>query len=122
MTQEWILKTLIELGFKREEAEVYLLLNKDGPKKAKDITDELKIYKRKVYRILKKLQETRIIQAKPTHPVQFEIIPFDNFLDLLIENSLNEASLLEQKKPKLFANWKSITEKTDFNNMKDLEE
>ena len=121
LTQEWILKTLIELGFKQKEAEVYLLL-RNGPKKVKDIADELKIYQRKVYRILKRLQETKIIQAKPTHPAQFEIIPFDNFLDLLIKNCLDEANLLEQRKSKLFANWKSIIEKIEFDNVGETKE
>ncbi len=115
MTQEWILKTLVELGFSKQEAEVYLLLRR-GPKKATDISNELKIYKRKVYRILKKLQETQIIQAKPTKPTQFQIVPLDNFLDLLINNCLSEADLLEHRKAKLFANWNSIIGKLDFDN------
>jgi sugar-specific transcriptional regulator TrmB len=119
LTQEWILKTLIELGFSEDEAEVYLLLYTNGPKKAKDIIDELKIYKRKVYRILKKLQDTKIIQAKPTHPTQFQIIQFDNFLDLLIKNCLDDANLLEARKPKLFANWKIITNRNEFENSDD---
>jgi sugar-specific transcriptional regulator TrmB len=115
MTQEWIIKTLLDLGFSQQEAEVYLLL-RHGPKKATDISNELKIYKRKVYRILKKLKETRIIQAKATLPSQFQAISLDNFLDLLIENYLRDASCLEEEKPKIFANWKSIIEKAEFDN------
>ena len=110
MTQEWILKTLVELGFSQQEAEVYLLLRR-GPKKAADISNELKIYKRKVYRILKKLQETKIIQAKATLPTQFQAISLDNFLDLLIENYLREVNFLEEEKPKIFAKWRSIMKK-----------
>jgi sugar-specific transcriptional regulator TrmB len=45
MSREWILKTLIELGFSEEEAEIYFLLSRDGPKKAKEIADKLKIRK-----------------------------------------------------------------------------
>jgi sugar-specific transcriptional regulator TrmB len=119
LTQEWILKTLIELGFSKQEAEVYLLLYSDGPKKVKDIADELKIYRRKVYRILKKFQETKITEAKTTMPMQFQVIPFDNFLDLLIKNCLDEANFLEDKKPKIFANWKAITGKTDLSSPRD---
>lgn len=75
-----------------------MLLYKGGPKKAKDITSELKIQKRKVYRILKKLQETKIIQAIATKPTQYPIVSFDNFLDLLINNRLSEIRKLADVK------------------------
>jgi sugar-specific transcriptional regulator TrmB len=114
LTQEWILKTLMELGFKQEEAEVYFLLYRDGPKKAREIIDELKIYKRKVYRILRKLEKTKIIQAEPVSPACFRVVPLDNFLDLLIRNCLDEANFLEGKKPKFISNWKSIIDKIDI--------
>ena len=110
LTQEWILKTLIDLGFSQQEAEVYLLLRR-GPRKVIEISEELKIYKRKVYRILKKLQKTKIIQVKATLPAQFQAISLDSFLDLLIENYLKEADFLEEQKTRMIANWKFITEK-----------
>jgi sugar-specific transcriptional regulator TrmB len=121
MTQEWILKTLVELGFSLQEAEVYLLLRR-GPKKAADISNELKIYKRKVYRILKKLQETKIIEAKTTVPTYFQAISLDNFLDLLIENYWSEANFLEEEKAKILADWKSIIEKVEFGNAENNED
>jgi sugar-specific transcriptional regulator TrmB len=114
MTQEWIIKTLTSLGFSQQEIEVYLLLRL-GPKKAKEIADELKIYKRKIYRILKKLQEIKIVQAQTTQPTQFQVIPLDDFLDMLIKNRVSEANYLEAEKPKIFADWKSIIERTDSN-------
>lgn len=122
LTQEWILKTLIEFGLSKHEAEVYLLLHREGSKKAKDIADELKIHKRKVYRILKKLKETKIIDAKKTTPKQFQVIPIDNFIDLLIKNCLDKVNYLEEEKPKIFANWKSIFEKVEFDNAEDKED
>ena len=106
------------MGFSQQEADVYLLL-RYSPKKAIEISNELKIYKRKVYRILKKLQERKIIEAKTTVPTQFQAISLDSFLDLLIENYLNEANFLEQVKPKIFANWKSIIKKVEFENAGD---
>ncbi len=36
LMQEWILKSIMELGFKQEEAQIYLLLYRDGSKRAKD--------------------------------------------------------------------------------------
>jgi sugar-specific transcriptional regulator TrmB len=109
-----MLKTLTELGFSKHEAEVYLLLYRDGPKKAKDIADELKICKRKVYRVLKRLQETKIIQVQTKKPTQFQVISFDNVLDRLIEECLGKVNFLEEEKPKILANWRSFTERTDL--------
>ena len=111
-----MLKTLLDLGFSQQEAEVYLLLRR-GPKKAIDIADELKIYKRKIYRILKKLQKTKIVQAKATLPTQFQAVSLDSFLDMLIENYLREANFLEDEKPIIYADWKSIIEKVEFENV-----
>lgn len=117
MTQEWILKTLMELGFKQEEAEIYLLLTKGGPKKASEISNELKIYRRKVYRILKKLEKNLLVKTKSTY---FQIVPFDNFLDSIIQNCLTEASQLENEKPVFFAKWKLLQKdrSIDDNNAK----
>lgn len=121
MSKKWLLKTLNSLGFSKEEANIYFLLSRGGPKKAKDIAFESKISIRKVYRILKKLQETKIIEAKTTRTIEFQVIPFDNFLDLLVKNCLKEVNLLEEKKPEILANWKSTFGRIDFDIVRDPE-
>jgi len=107
MTQEWLLKTLIDLGFSKNEAEVYLLLYKEGPKKAKDIAQALRVYKRKVYRTLKNLQQTNIVLSTSLVPATFSAVSFDLVLDQFTKANLEQANRLEKNKEKIVALWKS---------------
>jgi sugar-specific transcriptional regulator TrmB len=107
MTQEWMVKTLIDLGFKEKDAEVYVFLAFNGPKGVRDIADSMKTYKRKVYRILKKLQNNEIVHATFDLPAQFSVVSFDKLLDLLISDTLEEANCIEEKKGEILALWRS---------------
>lgn len=107
MTQQWMLKNLINLGFKPKDAEVYVFLALNGPKKAKDIADALQIHNRQVYRILKKLQNREIINATANRSAQFSAVSFDKVLDKLIKVNMDEANSLEDKKGEILALWKS---------------
>ena len=107
MTQEWMLKTLATLGFKKQDAEVYVYLALNGPKKAKDIVTALKTYERQVYRSLKKLQNKEIVSATPEPPANFSVISLDKLLDLLAKASLVEAQRIEQERDRILTLWKS---------------
>ena len=82
MTQEWMLRTLVNLGFKQQDAEVYVFLALNGSQKAKDIAEALKTNKRQVYRTLEKLQNREIVNATPNLVAQFSAVSFDKVLDL----------------------------------------
>jgi sugar-specific transcriptional regulator TrmB len=107
MTQEWMLKTLVDLGFKQQDAEVYVFLALNGSQKAKAIADALKTYRRQVYRTLKELQNREIINATSNLPAQFSAIPFDKVLGLFIRANMEEADRIEEKKDEILALWKS---------------
>jgi sugar-specific transcriptional regulator TrmB len=110
LTQEWMLKTLLDLGFKQQDAEVYMFLALNGPKRAREIAGALKTYKRKVYRTLKTLQNMKVTSATLTIPAEFFAISFDKVLDMLIKANVEEANRIEQEKEVMFALWKkSIT-------------
>jgi sugar-specific transcriptional regulator TrmB len=115
LTQEWMLKTLMDLGFKRDEAKVYVLLALNGSYEAKKIMDNLKIYKRKVYRILKKLESKKIVYATSEIPAQFSAIPFNRVLDLLIRDTREEANRIEEKKEEILALWRFNTKEDTAN-------
>ena len=107
LTQEWMLKTLVNLGFEQQDAEVYVYLALNGPKKAKDIATALKTYERQVYRSLKKLQNKEIVNATPDLPANFSVISLDKLLDLLARASLEEARRIEQERDRILRLWKS---------------
>jgi sugar-specific transcriptional regulator TrmB len=115
LTQEWMLKTLVNLGFKQKDAEVYVYLALNGPRKAKDIVTALKTYERQVYRSLKKLKNKEIVNATPEPPANFSVISLDKLLDLLAKASLEEARRIEQEKDSILRLWKSSAKSNSSN-------
>jgi sugar-specific transcriptional regulator TrmB len=107
MTQEWMFKTLIDLGFKQKDAEVYVFLALNGPQGVKEIADSTKTYKRKVYRILKKLQSNEIVRTTFDLPTKFSVVAFNKLLDLLISDNEEEANRIEEKKDEILTLWRS---------------
>ena len=107
MAQEWMLKTLVDFGFEQRDAELYVYLALNGPKKAKDISSALKIYERKIYRTLKKLQNRNIVNVTLEIPAIFSVISLDKLLDLLAKSSLEEAQKIEREKDRVLMLWKT---------------
>ena len=100
-----MLQTLVNLGFKEHEAEVYVLLALNGPKSAKDIAGALGSYKRKVYRTITKLQKIGIAAASASVPAGFSVVSFDKVLDRFIDSNLAQAKNIETKKDQLLSLW-----------------
>ncbi|HKZ88455.1 MAG TPA: helix-turn-helix domain-containing protein [Candidatus Bathyarchaeia archaeon] len=111
LAQEWMLKTLVNFGFERQDAEVYVYLALNGPKKAKDIATALKTYERQIYRSIKNLQDKEIVNATPDLPAIFSVISLDKLLDLLAKASLEEARRIEQEKDGILRLWKSCVKR-----------
>lgn len=111
MTQEWMLKTLIDLGFTQHDAEVYVFLTLNGSQEASIITKTLKTYKRQVYRALSRLIERQLVTTTADLPAQFSAVPFDKVLDLLMKVNIEEANRLEQKREVISSLWKEIARK-----------
>jgi sugar-specific transcriptional regulator TrmB len=111
LSKEWMLKTLTALGFTETDAQVYVFLTTEGPQQAKDIAEALRIYKRKLYRGLRKLQKKGLVNANQEHPSQFSAVSFDKILDLLIKTHLKEAQRIEQEKEEILNQWHSIINK-----------
>jgi sugar-specific transcriptional regulator TrmB len=114
MGQEKILKTLLSLGLKQLDAEVYIFLAKRGPIKAKDAAKALKISKQRVYPIIKNLQGKGIVNATLEHPARFSAIPLEKMLDLFVKAKMEEAQRIQQNKDEILSDWHSIAiEETD---------
>ena len=76
MSNEWMQKVLIDLGFTEKESRVYLLLTDVGPKKAKDIANSLNLDISQLYRTLKSLENTGLVNASPDYPAFFSAVLF----------------------------------------------
>lgn len=100
MSKEWILKTLISLGFTDTNAKVYIYLASKGPQDVKNIAQTLKIPEQRLELELRKLQQKRLIEVNPKIPNQFSAILLSKILDNLINSDLKKAEQLEEKKNK----------------------
>jgi sugar-specific transcriptional regulator TrmB len=96
LSLEKIITILEGLSLKRTEAEVYVYLAKKGPQKAKDLADALKIRKRQLYSILKKLQAKGVVTASHKQTTVFSALNFENALDLLLKNNIEQAKALKK--------------------------
>ncbi len=106
-----MLKTLGTLGFTETDVQVYVHLALEGPQQARSIAEVLKIYKRKLYRELRKLQNKGMVSASQEHPAQFSAVSFDKILDLLIKTHLKEAQRIEQDKEEILIQWHATVNK-----------
>ena len=103
--------TLVKLGFTETDAQVYVYLATEGPQRASDLAEALKIYKQHLYRILKNLQSKGIINASPEYPTRYSAVLFEKVLDRLIEAKMEQQQSLEASKKELLSTWRSLTEK-----------
>jgi sugar-specific transcriptional regulator TrmB len=80
-----MLKTLERLGLKRLDAEVYVYLLQNDPKKARDIAEALETYKHQLYRSLRNLQRKGMVRGSQKRPAQFSAVSLDKVLDQFSE-------------------------------------
>jgi sugar-specific transcriptional regulator TrmB len=106
-----MLKTLVNLGFTETDAQVYVYLATEGPRKASDIAEALRIYKRQLYRRLKGLQSKGIINASSEYPARFSAVLFERVLDLLIQAKKEQQQALQESKEELLSTWRTLTKK-----------
>jgi sugar-specific transcriptional regulator TrmB len=108
MSQEQVLKTLVNLGFDPVDAKVYVFLAKRGTQKASTICNSLKLTKQQLYPCLKKLQSKGIANSTIEHPARFSAISFERMLDLFIKARMEEAQSIRQNKQEILDNWQSL--------------
>jgi len=106
-----MLKTLVSLGFTETDAQVYVFLTTEGPQKARDVAEALKLYKQQLYRTLKSLQNNGIINASPEYPARHSAVHFENVLNLLINAKTEQQQALQESKEELLSTWRSIIKK-----------
>jgi len=87
---------LSEFGLSQNQSKVYLYLIKFGPTTAPNLSKSLDIPRTETYAILKILQKKRCIKTKNEKPLKFGSIPFEDFLETLINLKKNEIQKLEE--------------------------
>ena len=113
LSLERIIKSLKSLGLSQSDAQVYIYLATTGPKKAKDMSNALRINKRQVYRSLKRLRNKGITTINDERPFEFTALPFDMVLDLLMEVKRKAAKALQASKEELISDLRAEEKKSN---------
>ena len=87
---------LSEFGLSQNQSRVYLYLVKFGSTTAPNLSKSLNIPRTEIYAILKILQKKRCIETKNEKPLKFSSIPFEDFLETVINLKKNEIQKLEE--------------------------
>ena len=97
---------LKKLGLTQNELKVYLFLNKNGSKKAKEISQNQKIPRTQTYHLLTSLQSKGIVTMISDRITKFEGIEFEKVLDTLMNNELKRIEELQLMRIELSELWR----------------
>jgi len=98
---------LQKLGLTQNESKVYLYLNKNGSKKAKEIAQDQKIPRTQTYHLLTALQNKGMLTIISDRPTRFEGIELERALDILINNEQKRIEDLQLMSSELCELWKA---------------
>ncbi len=102
-----VYEILQKLGLTQKESKVYLYLNKNGSKKAKEIAQNQKIPRTQTYHLLAALQNKGMVTVISDKITKFEGIEFEKVLDILINNELKRIEDLQLMRSELNELWKA---------------
>ncbi len=102
----FVQKFLQKLGLSQNESKVYLYLNKNGSKKAKEIAQNQKIARTQTYHLLAELQKKGIVAVISDRITKYEGIEFEKVVDILINNELKRIEELQLMRSELSELWK----------------
>jgi sugar-specific transcriptional regulator TrmB len=108
LSQEQVLKTLTNLGFDENDAQVYVYLAKKGMQKASEICKATKLTKQQLYPSLKRLQSKGIVSSTIEHPARFSALAFEKVLDHFIKAKMEETQSLQESKAEILSNWQNL--------------
>ncbi|MCH9041458.1 MAG: hypothetical protein IIB80_04785 [Thaumarchaeota archaeon] len=99
-------EVLMELGLTKNESKLYIYLNKNGLKEAKEIAQYQKIPRTQTYHLLTGLQNKGIVTLISDTPAKFEGIALEKAFGILIDNELKRIRDLQLMSSELCELWK----------------
>ena len=97
---------LMKLGLTQNESKLYIHLNTNRLKEAREIAQNQKIPRTYTYRLLKELLNKGIVTLISDTPAKFEGIEFEKVLDILINNELKRIKEIQLMSSELSELWK----------------
>ena len=100
---------LLDFGFTKEEAEIYIFILKAGSCPARAIARKFGINRMKAYRALKALERRGLVQSTLERPVKFAAAPLAKVLDNQIEQAKKKIPNLEESRLKIINYYQKIS-------------
>jgi len=91
-----VFKSLLELGLTKNEAKVYMALVDMGEGKASEISRKSGVTREKTYRVLKKLEERRLVKVIDGQPTRWRPMPPNDYFRPLIEVKKQSVEKMER--------------------------
>jgi sugar-specific transcriptional regulator TrmB len=107
LTQEWMIKSLTDLGLSRQHAQIYVYLALGGPRVADEVAKALKMRNKQVNGAIESLRDGGLLLASSECPHLFSAVSFEIVLDRLVKANVDEADRWERNKDKIVALWRS---------------
>ena len=114
LSLERVKTALMGLGLSETDVQVYVFLALNGPHKGRDIINELKLYKKKLFRSLKKLQDKDVVKVSDSFPAEFFAVPFEEMLDLIAQIKKEQAKALQETKEELLSSWNNMVKENSY--------
>ena len=115
-----LLETLAGFGFKQQDARIYVLLAKKGPRTARELSTGLKMPKWQIYKSLRNLQKNGTVTAILPRPALFSAQPFEKVIDLAVQAKIEEAQKNQASTEQARTYWENML-KEDSDSVHELQ-
>jgi sugar-specific transcriptional regulator TrmB len=112
MALENLSEKLIDFGFTKEEAEVYVFLSSMGPSPARVISRRFDVNRMRAYRTLKSLEEKGLVERIIGRPMRFVANPLQESLSKYIDGFRERLTELETREEQIIEDWTRISDAT----------
>ena len=112
MALDRLSEKLIDFGFTKEEAEVYVFLSSMGPSPARVVSRRFDVNRMRAYRTLKSLEDKGLVERIIGRPMRFVANPLKESLSKYIDGFRERLTELETREEDIVEDWTRISDAT----------
>jgi sugar-specific transcriptional regulator TrmB len=110
MALDSLSEKLIDFGFTKEEAEVYVFLSSMGSSPARVVSRRFDVNRMRAYRVLKSLEDKGLVERIIGRPMRFVANPLQESLSKYIEGVRERLTELEIREEQIIDDWTRISD------------
>ncbi len=108
LSVEKLQSELLKYGLTSNQSKVFIYLGKYGAKTAPEVCKALKLPRTETYHLLSALQNKGVVSATFQHPIQFNAVPLNKAVWILVNSEKERVKTLEQMEKGLSELWDNI--------------